>query len=84
MSAVAQSPVLPVYARQELTFVRGEECFYYLTVYNEGLLQPAIDHPGDTVMVMRVRRGAIRAGVLRSLIGVLSLALLALGVVIAS
>ncbi|HET9827391.1 MAG TPA: hypothetical protein VFQ11_02690 [Nocardioidaceae bacterium] len=62
----------------------GEECFYYLTVYNEGLLQPAIDHPGDTVMVMRVRRGAIRAGVLRSLIGVLSLALLALGVVIAS
>ena len=29
MSAVAQSPVLPVYARQDLTFVRGEGTTLY-------------------------------------------------------
>jgi uncharacterized membrane protein len=48
------------------------------------LRRRALDQPGDTTLAMRVRRGAIRAGVLRSLIGVLSLALLALGMVIAS
>jgi hypothetical protein len=48
------------------------------------LRRSALDRPGDHTLATRVRRGAIRAGVLRSLIGVLSLALLALGVVIAS
>jgi len=48
------------------------------------LRRSALDQPGDHTLATRVRRGAIRAGVLRSLIGVLSLALLALGVVIAS
>jgi hypothetical protein len=39
---------------------------------------------GDAVLTTRVRRGALGAHALRGLIGVLSLALLALGVLIAS
>jgi hypothetical protein len=48
------------------------------------LRRRALDQPGDTALATRVRRGAVRADVLRGLIGVLSLALLALGVLIAS
>lgn len=48
------------------------------------LRRRALDQPGDTALAMRVRRGAVRACVLRGLIGVLSLALLALGVLLAS
>jgi hypothetical protein len=44
----------------------------------------ALDQPGDTALATRVRRGAVRAAVLHGLIGVLSLALLALGVRIAA
>jgi len=44
------------------------------------LRRRALDQPGDTALATRVRRGALRAGVLRGLIGMLSLALLALGV----
>lgn len=48
------------------------------------LRRRALDQPGNNTLEGRVRRGAIRAGVLRSLICVLSLALLALGMIIAS
>jgi hypothetical protein len=48
------------------------------------LRRSALGEPGDTALAMRVGRGAVHAGVLRGLIGVLSLALLALGVLIAS
>lgn len=44
----------------------------------------ALDQPRDTALATRVRRGAVRAGVLRGLIGALSLTLLALGVRIAA
>lgn len=43
----------------------------------------AVQRPDDAVIAARVHRGAYVAGVLRALIGVLSLALLALGVVLA-
>jgi uncharacterized membrane protein len=48
------------------------------------LRRRALDEPGDTVLAMRVRRGALRAAMLRGLIAVLSLSLLALGVRIAA
>lgn len=48
------------------------------------LRRRAIDEPGDTRLQTRVRRGALRAGTLRGLIGMLSLALLALGAWIAA
>lgn len=48
------------------------------------LRRRALDQPGDAALATRVRRGARRASVLRGLIGVLSLVLLALGVVLAS
>lgn len=48
------------------------------------LRRRALDQPADTTLSTRVRRGALRAGVLRGLIGVLSLALLVLGVRIAA
>jgi hypothetical protein len=41
-------------------------------------------HPGNTQLAAKVRRGAQRAGVLRAAIAVLSLALVALGSVIAT
>lgn len=48
------------------------------------LRRRALDQPGDTALEASVRRGARLAGVLRGLIGVLSLTLLALGVWIAA
>lgn len=48
------------------------------------LRRQALDQSDDTVLARGVRRGATRADVLRSLIGVFSLALLVLGVIIAS
>lgn len=48
------------------------------------LRREAVRHPGDVVLADRVRRGARTAGVLRALIGVLSVVLLALGVVLAA
>jgi uncharacterized membrane protein len=48
------------------------------------LRRSALDRPGETTLAARVNRGAVHAGVLRGLIGVLSLALLALGVHIAA
>ena len=48
------------------------------------LRRAALDHPDDTALADRVRRGARTAGILRSLIGVVSLALLVLGVVLAT
>lgn len=47
------------------------------------LRQRALSSPGDPVLTDRVRRGARTAGILRGLIGILSFALLALGVVLA-
>jgi hypothetical protein len=44
------------------------------------LRRRALDQPDDAALVARVRRGALRAAALRGLIGVLSLALLTLGV----
>ncbi|MGH3322507.1 MAG: hypothetical protein ACRDN9_20495 [Streptosporangiaceae bacterium] len=44
----------------------------------------AASRPDDVDLAARVRRGAGRAGILRALIGVLSLVLLALGVVLAT
>lgn len=43
-----------------------------------------LDSPDDSTLAKRVRRGSVRADVLRGLIGVLSLTLLALGVHIAA
>jgi len=48
------------------------------------LRRRALEQPRDTALATRVRRGAVRAEVLRGLIGVLSLTLLALGVRIAA
>jgi hypothetical protein len=48
------------------------------------LRRRALDRPGEPTLAARVRRGAVRANVLRGLIGVLSLTLLALGVRIAA
>jgi hypothetical protein len=48
------------------------------------LRRQALGCADDTTLAARVRRGALRAGVLRGLIGVLSLALLVLGVSLAS
>jgi hypothetical protein len=48
------------------------------------LRRSALDRPGETTLAARVNRCAVHAGVLRGLIGVLSLALLALGVHIAA
>lgn len=48
------------------------------------LRRGALEHPDDTALAGRVRRGTRTAGILRSLIGVVSLALLALGVVLAT
>jgi uncharacterized membrane protein len=48
------------------------------------LRRRALDQPGDTALATRVLRGALRAQVLRGLIGALSLSLLALGVRIAA
>jgi len=48
------------------------------------LRRAALQHPGDTALVGRIRRGARDAGMLRGLIGLLSIALLVLGVVLAS
>lgn len=45
-----------------------------------GLRRHALDQPDDPALADRVRRGAARAGGLRGLIALLSLALLALGV----
>ena len=44
------------------------------------LRQRAVREPEDPVLAARVRRGALRAGVLRATIGALSVALLALAV----
>jgi len=48
------------------------------------LRRRTLDQPGDTALATRVLRGALRARVLRGLIGVLSLLLLALGVRLAA
>ncbi len=48
------------------------------------LRRQALDRADDITLAARVRRGALRAGVLRGLIGVLSLTLLVLGVALAS
>jgi len=48
------------------------------------LRRQALGLADDTALAARVRRGAVRARVLRGLIGVLSLILLALGVLIAT
>ena len=44
----------------------------------------SVRHPDDAELAVRVRRGAIRAGILRAAIGALTLALLALAAVLAS
>jgi hypothetical protein len=46
------------------------------------LRRRAVESAGDEALAARVRRGAVRAGVLRGLIVVLSFALLALGVLL--
>ena len=48
------------------------------------LRRTALDRTDDTALAARVRRGALGAHVLRGLIGLLSLALVALGVLMAS
>ena len=48
------------------------------------LRRRALDRPDDTDLATRIHRGALGAHTLRGLIGVLSLALLALGVLLAS
>lgn len=48
------------------------------------LRRTALDRADDTALAARVHRGAVSAHVLRGLIGVLSLALLALGVLMAT
>ncbi|MEU8802894.1 hypothetical protein [Spirillospora sp. NPDC048819] len=48
------------------------------------LRRGALDDPGDAQKAARVRRGARGAGVLRAFLGALTLALLALGVVLAT
>lgn len=48
------------------------------------LRRGAVRRPDDATLAARVRRGAHAAGILRALIGVLSVALLALGVVLAA
>jgi uncharacterized membrane protein len=46
------------------------------------LRRRALDHPDDTELTAQVRRGAGRAGMLRSFIALLSLTLLSLGVLL--
>jgi hypothetical protein len=48
------------------------------------LRRTALDRTDDTALAARVRRGALGAHVIRGLIGLLSLALVALGVLMAS
>lgn len=48
------------------------------------LRRRALETDGDEAITARVRRGAVRAGLLRALIAVLSFALLALGVLLGS
>lgn len=47
------------------------------------LRQDALKHPGDAMVAARIRRGALGAAVLRAGIAALSLALIALGVLLA-